>query len=351
MHATRGVTPQERLENLLALDLAPGPLLILTHDNPDPDSIASAAALQYLLGKTRGVKSTVAHGGIVGRAENRAMVRLLGIHLHTIPGDTSLDLFRHIALIDAQPFTGNSQTLPDGSAIDVVIDHHPLRSSTHSARFFDVRDDIGASATILTEYLRAAEIDIPSELATALLYGIRSETQDLGREASESDREAYDFLFHRSDLAKLSAIARPVLERRYYLQMAEALESIHLAGELAVCPLGDIIDPDFVPELADLTVRMEGLRWVLVYGHFEDRVYVSIRTNDHEANAGEVMQQLLDGLGRGGGHGMRAGGAISSATVGLSRERLSSELNQRFLELMDAKGVDIVPLRQASAES
>jgi nanoRNase/pAp phosphatase (c-di-AMP/oligoRNAs hydrolase) len=343
----RNVTAEDRLRRLLELDLSKGPLLILTHDNPDPDSIASAAALRYLLQKLRGLESTVGYTGIIGRAENRAMVRLLGIHLASIPDEVDVDAFEHVALIDAQPHTGNSYPIPAERVVDIVIDHHPLRSTTAMTRLFDVRDSIGASATILTEYFRAAKLEVPTDLATALLYGIRSETQDLARETSEADREAYYFLVGRADVSKLANIARPVLERRYFRQMSDALDAVTVAGELCICPLGDVIDPDFVPEMADFLVRMESVRWVLVYGYFEGRLYLSMRTNETDANAGEVMQQLLDGLGKGGGHGMRAGGNIVTADVHLSRERMSQELDRRFLELMEVPGIAIVPLRES----
>lgn len=318
------------LERLLKLPLDRGPLLVLTHDNPDPDSIASAAAMQYLLRKLRDIESTVAYSGIVGRAENRAMLELLTLPIRPL-SQTDLDQFAHVALVDAQPDTGNN-ALPAGRIPDIVVDHHPLREATTRSPFYDVRPELGASATLLTEYLQEADIPIPRDLATALLYGIRSETQDLGREVDAADRSAYQHLFPLADAQILSAIARPRLPRSYFDQMSVALRSLQVLGSSAVCPLNVVIDPDFVPEIADLAVRMEGIQWSLAYGSFDQKLYISIRTNDPDANAGELMQRILQGLGRGGGHGMRAGGNVDLSRVTTPRVALENEIRKRFLD-------------------
>ena len=330
---------------LRELDLSGGRLLILTHDNPDPDSLASATALRVLLRAIKGIDATVAYSGIIGRAENRAMVSLLDLEIQHL---SELDMgdFAHFGLIDAQPHTGNT-AVPEDMTPDIVVDHHPLREQTKLAPFFDVRDNIGASATLLTDYMRDADVPIGRDLATALLYGIRSETQDLGRETSDSDREAYQYLLPRADAEKLALISRPTLDPQYFRQMAEALDSIRIAGTVAVCPLEDVIEPDFIPEMADFFVRMEGLRWVLVYGRFRDRIHLSIRTNDIDATAGETMQELLRDIGRGGGHGMRAGGNIDPAVSSVPESELSEELTRRFLKLLNHEGVALKPLAGA----
>ncbi len=314
----------------MKLPLDSGPLLILTHDNPDPDSVASAAAMRVLLDQVRGVKGVVAYSGIIGRAENRAMVDLLHLPMKHV---SQLDLasFAHVALIDAQPHTGNS-ALPTDRVPDIVIDHHPLRENTRRSPFYDVREELGASATLLTEYLREADVSVSPNLATALLYGIRSETHDLGREVSESDLLAYQFLFPIADPGKLATIARPTLSRRYYRELVVALASLQISEHAAICSLGEVINPDFVPEIADLAVRMEGIVWSLVHGSFDENLYVSIRTNDTEASAGDVMQSILRELGRGGGHGMRAGGKVNLGGVDLERDELERLLKERFLD-------------------
>lgn len=335
---------KDKLEELLNLPLD-GKLLIFTHDNPDPDSIASAAAMAHLLREKRGVDATLAYSGIIGRAENRAMVEQLDFQIHHLD-DLDTAQFAHLALVDAQPGTGNS-ALTLEHTIDIVIDHHPLREQTKKARFYDVRAHIGASATMLTDYLRLAGVDIPPDLATGLLYGIRSETQDLGREVSSEDRDAYEFLFPKIEPLKMAAIARPALERRYYQQLAVALDTLMVGDEVAICSLGEVTDPDFVPEMADLVVRMEGINWSFAYGSFSNKLYASIRANDPEAAAGEVMLKVLEDLGKGGGHGMRAGGNVDLTEVNMTRGELESELKHRFLAAVGQGSAPLHPLKTA----
>jgi len=336
-----------KFEELMSLPLD-GRLLVLTHDNPDPDSIASAAAMRYLLEKTRGVDCIVAYSGIIGRAENRAMVAELALDIVHLD-DLDPPLFEHVALVDAQPGTGNS-ALTIEHEVDIVIDHHFLRDQTRAARFHDVRDHDGASATMLTQYLREANLEIPHDLATALLYGIRSETQDLGREVSREDREAYEYLFPLVEPQRLAAIASPALERRYYRQLARALDSLMIGEEVAICPMGEVSDPDFVPEMADLVIRMEAILWSLAYGTFKDHVYISVRGNDPDANAGAVMMEILSDLGRGGGHGMRAGGNIALSELKLTRGELESELQHRFLAAVGQLNASLEPLKTSKLE-
>ena len=333
---------KEKLEELLRLPLD-GKLLIFTHDNPDPDSIASAAAMAHLLREKRGVDATVAYSGIIGRAENRAMLEQLDLDI-THLDDLNTAEFKHLALVDAQPGTGNS-ALTLEHTIDIVVDHHPLREQTKKARFYDVRAEIGASATMLTGYLREAGVDIPPDIATGLLYGIRSETQDLGREVSPEDRDAYEYLMPKMEPIKMAAIARPALERRYYQQLAVALDSLMVGDEVAICSLGEVTDPDFVPEMADLVVRMEGIQWSFSYGSYSNKLYVSIRANDPNAAAGEIMLEVLDSLGKGGGHGMRAGGNVDLPEVKMTRGELESELKHRFLSAVGHGSASLIPLK------
>lgn len=323
------------LARLLALPLEQ-PLLILTHDNPDPDAVASAFALQHLLAERRGIHAEVAYSGIIGRAENRMMVDLLELQMRRL-GDLRLDSFRTIALIDAQPGTGNS-ALPEGKLPDIVLDHHPLRPLTESVPFHDVRAEIGASATLLTSYLQEAGVAIPSRIATGLLYGIKTETQDLAREVSALDREAYEYLLPLADAEKLAKIARPPLSQEYFRNLLRALEGLQIGRQAAICAAGDVLDPDFVPEMADMAARIEGVRWALAYGKHQEFLYLSVRTNDTSVNAGELIQQIVRGLGTGGGHGMRAGAKVQLSSE--NRSEVEAAIRRRFIEVADPSAVE-----------
>jgi nanoRNase/pAp phosphatase (c-di-AMP/oligoRNAs hydrolase) len=183
---------QERLERLFEAVRGATSVLILPHNDPDPDAIASALALRHLLAEKLGVEGHVVYRGIIGRAENRALVRYLGHPLRRLTG-TDLRQSAPIALVDTQPGAGNN-ALPPRSTAAIVFDHHPWREGTAAATFADVRPNLGATSTILTEYLQAAEIEPAPPLATALFYGVKTDTMGLSRAASPADVAAYFYL-------------------------------------------------------------------------------------------------------------------------------------------------------------
>src|SRR3989338_7680829 len=195
-------------------------LIVLTHDNPDPDSVSCAVTLAYIAKNKFNIPASAKYSGIVGRAENRAMIRVLGLRVTPL-SDSDFKPGTAFALVDMQPGTGNS-SFPRKRKPVIVIDHHVLRKTT-KADFIDVRTNYGATATILTEYLFDSGLEIPSKLATALSYGISSETQDLGREAGEKDLQAYMTLFPKSNKKLLASIRHPRLSRDFFITLNRAL--------------------------------------------------------------------------------------------------------------------------------
>lgn len=282
--------------------------LILTHDNPDPDALASAAILSRLLRRRFGLRVTIGYGGMIGRAENREMVKILGLELSRMRY-LNLRNYGRIALVDAQPRTGNHQ-LPEDRLPDAVFDHHPLRKSTQPVPFFDVRTDYGATATLLGEYLEASGIAPTHATATALIYAIRTETQDFRREAAGPDRRLYDELQPKVDKRALARIQSAPLPVTYFQNLHQALENLETVDTLVASHLGRVEQADIVPEVADLLLRMEGKTWALCTGLYDGRVYLSIRTSNPRGEAGHLMRKLVGRHGKGGGHGTTAGGWV-----------------------------------------
>jgi len=322
-------------------------VLILTHDNPDPDALASAAALSFLLEHTASVETTVALGGIVGRAENRALVQELGLEYQRIE---QLDASRNtlIALVDTQPRAGNN-SLPAGRIASVVIDHHPPRPETTAATFVDIRPDYGASCSMLVEYLRMADLEPTPELATALFYGIQSETMDLGREACESDVEASVFLYPRSDPAAIARIRHARVPASYFRSMHEALAVARRYDNVVTIPLNTLAYPDMVAEMADVFMQMAGVDWTIALGRYRDQLLFSVRTYKSDAHAGSLAQLAVGDRGSAGGHGSLAGGQVdikrmSETEVAAVRDELLKAL------LAELGAAEIVPQPLVPAE-
>jgi nanoRNase/pAp phosphatase (c-di-AMP/oligoRNAs hydrolase) len=306
-------------------------LLVVMQNYPDPDALASAAALRELANLAGVPDVTVGSGGMLGRAENRALASYLRIAPASLE---QLDLarFDRVAMVDTQPRTGNN-ALPPGSAPHVVIDHHPLRLATRSVPFFDVQPHCGATSTILHEYLKAAGVALDRVLVTGLVYGIRSDTHDLGRDTSRADIDALVALYPRADHRALGEIQAAKTPRSYFDAIATALSNARVHGDAILSSMGEIDTPDIVGELADLLLRDEACHWSLVHGLFEGRLLLSLRTSLRERDAGHIMRRLVDGLGTGGGHSAMAGGQIPLGDGSLAR-LLELELKRRLLRAL-----------------
>jgi nanoRNase/pAp phosphatase (c-di-AMP/oligoRNAs hydrolase) len=318
---------------LQALD-RPGPLVILPHDNPDPDSLASAAALKFLAATLVKRESHIALGGIVGRAENRAMLTYLNITLVPVSevrfgGDTQ------VVLVDTQPGRSNN-SLPDGIVPVAVIDHHPAYDTYPGVSFLDLRDQYGATSTIVTEYLEESKLVPEPKIATALFYGIVAETQDLGREATAADIEAAHFLYPYTNKRRLAKIENARVPREYFRVFREGIERATLYDRVVVSMLGEVQYPDMVAELADFLLRLDQVEWAAAIGTFGTCLHVSIRTTDRDVNAGDVLQRVL-GSRSAGGHDMIAGGRLSVGDDPAAHERVAAMVRDR---LLGALGVD-----------
>ncbi len=328
---------RERLDRLVAFARGHRRALILTHDNPDPDSIASGVALAWLLGQMAGVEAVVAYGGIVGRAENRALVKVL--RLPVVPLSTvSFADFDLIAMVDTQPEQGN-HSLPAAHFPDVVIDHHPERPETRLAVVTDVGRDTGATSTVVTDYLRASGLEIPPAIATALFYGIKSDTRDLERETTEPDIEAYLWLFPKADTQALSMIERPRLPEDYFRLFHTAVEKARLHGDAVICDLGKVYYPDLVAEVADRFLSMGEVKWSLAVGEYRGSLYFSVRTRDRRMNAGKMVREVIEPEGgTAGGHGSMAGARLP--VKGMTQAVRSRVMRRVFRSFLREFGVE-----------
>ena len=310
-------------------------MLVLTHDNPDPDSLASAEGLRFLLQNICGLRVRAAYGGIVGRAENRTMLKLLKLHIDRL-SKIDMTSFSAFALVDTQPGAGNN-SLPPRLKADIVIDHHPRRRGI-SAPYVDTREAYGATSTIITEYLLEAGLNIPPDLATALFYGIASDTRNLGRRVTEADVKAYMHLFPLANMRKLSRIEFPDLPQSYYVNIDRALGNAFVYRNIVGSRVGAVDNPDIIPEFADLLLRHEKATWSICLGCWEGNIIVSVRTSNPRAEAGKIVRSLMGRRGQAGGHGMMAAGKMPCPMNDEEELRaLEEKTIRRFLKLLGKK--------------
>lgn len=289
-------------------------LVILTHNNPDPDAFASACGLATVVSHLAPeCRVQVAYGGIVGRAENRSMMRYLPCKVQPYSRVRGRDKLVY-ALVDTQPGAGNN-VLPSHRIPAIVIDHHPRKASTRGALkrtpFVDIRTDYGSCTTIVAEYLKALNVPISSALATALVYGISSETQHLGREAGVQDRQVYNELVPRVNMRRLSQIEFSRRPREHFLYIRRAIDNAFIYRQVICSRLGPVENPDVVAEVADFLLLHERMSWSIVTAFYDEKLIISLRAANIRAQAGKVMRELLEKMGgTAGGHNQVAGGQL-----------------------------------------
>ena len=333
---------RERTEALCATLRGRRRLLVLTHNNPDPDSLGGALGLMELARLAVGVESRFAITGKILRAENQAMVRELGIKMDRLDAIQLAD-FDCVALVDTQPGLGHT-FVPAGTTVDIVLDHHLSVEATlpgNNAAFVDVRPEVGSTSSIVAGHLIEAGVKPSREAATALFYGIMTDTAELSRNVTEPDLRAQEFLFPLVDRPKLAAIRSPRLPLGYYQILRHALDKVRLYDGLTLCSLGRTSSAEMVAEVADLLLRMEGVRAVVCGGLVGTSYYVSVRTEPGGDAWGLIRAALEGEPGSSGGHGSVAGGSIQ-LDVADSRalRRLERRLERNVLRAMGVSGTN-----------
>ncbi len=286
---------------------------MLTHDNPDPDAIAAAAAMRLLINKVVGIPAAIVYSGFLTRPENRQMVSLLHLRVHNI-ADVDLRRFRAYVLVDTQPSAGNNR-LPAGQTPTGVVDHHRLRRASLACPFRIVDKECGATSTLAYELLKAASIKPPSNIATALFFGIKTDTLDLGREAAQRDIDAYKELFNLANHRTLSGITHPRLPEEYYQVVHRAVHSALIYGNCIHADLGDVPTPEYVSVVADYVAALDGLRWAVSTGVYKQNLYFSLRTLTARKDAGRILRRAIGKHGFAGGHQKMAGGLLLLADL------------------------------------
>ncbi len=331
--ASRKLRIEKMIERLRSCDR----VWIATHDNPDPDGLASAFALRHLLrsgdnGEDK-VAVEISTSGIIGRAENRALFNYLNVRI-TPMEEMMPENDPAVVLVDTQPKRANN-SVPGWVIPRAIIDHHQDWGTSKNVPFKDIRPNYGATSTILTEYLRDSGLPLDRKMATALYYGIASETQDLGRGLTRADMRAHKYLFPLIDPKRLTRIERARVPRDYFRVFRLAIERGRIHGPLVISFLGPVDYPDMVAEVADFLMRLDEIQTSICLGRYKDDFFVSFRTLDEKLNASDLMQKALKGIGSGGGHEGMAGGKASLDDLpdGTVTEKVAL-LKNRFLEVL-----------------
>ncbi len=284
-------------------------LTIVCHNNPDPDCLASALGLGRIAAAAGIDERHILYSGEISHQQNRAFVNVLDIDLE--PFDS--DVIEHresdslLAFVD-HSVPGANNRVPEGTTIDIVIDHHPVDEI--DARFVDHREDIGAAATIVTEYVRALDVEADSVLATALLFAIRRETLNFLRGATSAEYDAAGFLHDHADLEMLHQLSTPSITGKTLDAIATAITNRKTSSSVLISHVGRTTERDALPQAADYLATLEGVETVIVFGIVNESVHFSARSPDPRIHVGNVLKAAFEDVGSAGGHHDMAGGEI-----------------------------------------
>ena len=270
-------------------------VLILLHNDPDPDAMASGLALRNVLRRTKQTAIIAALQGVT-RPENQRMLNLLDIHVEIIRAEQVAE-YERVAMVDVQPhYFGD---LID--RVDLVIDHHPEQPG-YSAVYKDIRANYGSTSTILTEHLRAVDANISERTATAMLYAIKSDTLFFNRQANRVDIDAFSYLYPLADAALIRKMegAEITMERLEYVVKAQ--QHGRLVEQVFCAFLGNSPREDFIPYVADFYLQLENVKWTIVSGIVNDSLIMSVRNLGYSRNAGEFVRKYFADIGSAGGH-------------------------------------------------
>jgi nanoRNase/pAp phosphatase (c-di-AMP/oligoRNAs hydrolase) len=312
-------------------------VLILTHNNPDPDTIAAAQGIKFILSRKLKKRCTIAYHGLVGRAENRELVKACSIDMYL---STKLNFSRYdyLIVVDTQPTAGNVY-IPKGFKADVAIDHHNFRAATTALKIHDIRPGAGSTSTIIASYMKHIGLEPDSNTATALYYGIKTDTVGSGRSSNSQDLEMMAYIFPSISLKKLSRIENPELPRYYYKNLRKALDYAEIIDDIIFCNLGDVRNADLIAETSDFLLRMRDIKWTFVMGRIDETGYFSLRSKSARMKVGRMALAMVKGLGTGGGHMKSAGGQISLA--GKDYSEVSAVMKTRLLKRAGSKNEDV----------
>ena len=282
---------------------------IVCHNNPDPDCLASALALGRLAAAAGIDERRILYSGDISHQQNRAFVNLLDIklrpfdpaHIENRPEDSLLAFVDH-----AVPGANNRVT--EGTPVDIVIDHHPIEGI--EARFVDHREHIGATATILIEYVRELELEPDTALATALLFALHRETLDFLRGATAAEHEAAAYLHEYADRDLLRQLSTPSVTGATIDAISTAIDNRVIRGGVLISHVGRTSERDSLPQAADYLATLEGVETAIVFGVVNDAIHISARSTDARVHIGDALAEAFEDVGSAGGHQEMAGGEI-----------------------------------------
>jgi nanoRNase/pAp phosphatase (c-di-AMP/oligoRNAs hydrolase) len=264
--------------------------------NADPDALASALALKRIFWR-KAKRIEIYHVNPIERPDNLSLIRLLGIKTNPVR-KLKRSTFNKWALVDSQP---SHHDIFKKFVFDIIIDHHPLTDGI-SARHLDIKEDYGANATLMTEYLKSEKIKPSPRLGTALFYGIKTDTSNFARESSTNDINAFRYLYRFANMNIIKKVEASEMTLKTLDIYRTAMQKLTILDHTAVINMGRIEEADTLVILADFFLKLAEASWTIVSGIMDQKLIVVFRNAGLRGNAGKLATQMFAEFGSAGGH-------------------------------------------------
>ncbi|MBN2418177.1 MAG: DHH family phosphoesterase [Deltaproteobacteria bacterium] len=303
----KSTSMSERLKLLMDTVSRDDALAILI--TADPDAMASAMALRRLF--WRKVRLTgIYHTNVIKRADNLAMINLLKLNQRHIRMFKPQD-FTKFAILDSQP---SHNDLLSRYNYDIIIDHHPFVPQS-KAKFLDIKEEYGATSSMMTEYLRAAGIKPSPRLATALFYGIKTDTDNFVRDSTPNDINAFRYLFQFVNGSIIKKIESSELTKNTLQSFRTAMNNLIFVKDRIFIPMDNVSNPDILVLMADFFLKMAEVTWSVAAGISGKKLVIIFRNAGFRLDAGKVARKLFGEYGSAGGHKSAARAEIPLANI------------------------------------
>jgi nanoRNase/pAp phosphatase (c-di-AMP/oligoRNAs hydrolase) len=299
------------------------------HNYPDQDALASAMGLQALL-SARGKQATIIYHGIIDKDNTLKMIELLNIKIQPVESLT-LKEEDEIIIVDGQKGNINMQDVL-GKEI-ACIDHHHIQN-TEQYRFVDIRSNVGACSSIIASYFVENAIPLSTDIATALVYGLKMDTSQLSRGVSSLDITMFGHLFQRSDHMKLRTFETSSLKISDLTNYQQAISDLEVYGNIAVSNIGNDCSESIIGSVNDFLLTLSEVEFTVIYSYRAGGIKFSLRSTLPSIDASEIIRQALYGLGDGGGHNDMAAGFIPNVSAESDAETLAQKVKDRIIFLV-----------------
>lgn len=305
---------------------------IQTHNYPDPDAMASALGLQVFL-KHHGIDSIICYDGKIEKLSTKRMIDIFQFSICHVADITDMQPTDYIVTVDAQKYNSNITELI-GEEV-ACIDHHPTFIACNY-QYKDIRIT-GACATLISEYFRESNTPMDSNTATALLYGLRIDTNNLTRGVTPLDIDIFSYLYAYSDSDKLAAMNNCAMELKDLQAYGAAIQNIKIFDNIGFAEIPFDCPDALIAMVSDFILNLDVVEFSVVYATREDGLKFSVRSELSHLNAGQIMVGALEGIGSGGGHATMAGGFVPMENVEKLGHLYDEEIERRFVTICKEK--------------